>query len=241
MFLSMLLLIFLGVDSKVLAQNIPSQVSCPMCMGGTAMMPCIKCGGTGATMQYGFGGFPMRMMCNACHGAGRFCSYCGGQGTIRNPVAGYSVKPLLEGGIRCAQCYGTGYWICSMCLGMTPQVYNCSFCNSGVGVCPICAGSGTFFGTNSYGGNTGGSISGGGGMNSGRSSSHNSRSSSSNICLKMSATDNAHCNGTGVCSKCNGNRRYYDSTFGTRHLVDPCVTCNGSGKCPSCHGSGKRY
>lgn len=59
-------------------------------------------------------------------------------------------------------------------------------------------------------------------------------------CMKSHALDNAHCNGTGVCSTCNGKGRYYDTSFGNGHWVNPCVTCNGSGKCPSCKGTGYR-
>lgn len=69
----------------------------------------------------------------------------------------------------------------------------------------------------------------------------NNVSSNSNkvYCIKSSASDNYHCNGTGKCSRCNGNRRYYDNTFGNNHLVDPCGTCNGSGICPACNGRSK--
>ena len=76
------------------------------------------------------------------------------------------------------------------------------------------------------------------------SSSYDDSSSSSysskRQCLKMMASDNAHCNGSGVCSRCNGKGHYYDNTFGLNKLVDPCVTCGGSGKCPSCGGTGYR-
>lgn len=78
---------------------------------------------------------------------------------------------------------------------------------------------------------------------SGTSSSTTTTSSSSSsqkICKKVSATDNAHCNGSGVCSKCNGKGKYYDSSFGISRWVDPCTTCGGSGKCPSCHGTGHK-
>ena len=64
-----------------------------------------------------------------------------------------------------------------------------------------------------------------------------STGSSRKKCMKISASDNAHCNGTGVCSRCNGKGRYYDTSFGNaswRH----CSSCGGTGKCPSCNGSG---
>lgn len=65
-------------------------------------------------------------------------------------------------------------------------------------------------------------------------------SSSSRICKKLSATDNAHCNGNGKCSRCNGEGKYYDNTLGIPKWVDPCVYCKGSGKCPSCNGTGRK-
>lgn len=60
-------------------------------------------------------------------------------------------------------------------------------------------------------------------------------------CLKISATDDAHCNGMKVCSKCNGKKAYWDNSVGVRHYVDPCMICGGSGKCPSCGGTGVIY
>lgn len=79
------------------------------------------------------------------------------------------------------------------------------------------------------------STSGNASTNYGNSSSR----ASSRICRKSSASDNAHCNGNGVCSKCNGKGKYYDTSFGNSRWVDPCIVCNGSGKCPSCKGSGR--
>jgi len=52
-------------------------------------------------------------------------------------------------------------------------------------------------------------------------------------------SDYAHCNDTGVCRRCNGNKKYYTTAFGTGRWVDPCTTCGGSGKCPSCGGTGR--
>ena len=60
--------------------------------------------------------------------------------------------------------------------------------------------------------------------------------SSSRKCIKLSAIDDAHCNGNGVCSKCNGNKKYFENG----RLIDPCVVCGGSGICPSCHGKSER-
>lgn len=59
------------------------------------------------------------------------------------------------------------------------------------------------------------------------------------LCQKMSAGDNFHCGGNGVCSRCNGNKRYYDTPQGIAGWV-PCRTCGQTGKCPSCHGTGYR-
>ena len=63
-----------------------------------------------------------------------------------------------------------------------------------------------------------------------------SGTSSSRKCMKLTATDNAHCNGNGLCSKCNGNKKYFENG----RWVDPCVICGGLGVCPSCHGKGER-
>ncbi len=83
---------------------------------------------------------------------------------------------------------------------------------------------------------------GGTSYSSGSSSSGSTGSSSSysNRCRKISATDIAHCEGSGVCQGCNGKKRYWDNTLGNGHWVDPCVTCNGTGKCPSCNGTGHK-
>jgi|GEM_PF-1476881 len=62
--------------------------------------------------------------------------------------------------------------------------------------------------------------------------------SSPRKCMKLNVSDFAHCNGSGICSKCNGKGRYYDNTFGTGHWISPCTICGGNGKCPSCKGSG---
>lgn len=59
------------------------------------------------------------------------------------------------------------------------------------------------------------------------------------LCQKMSASDNYHCGGNGVCSRCNGNKRYYDMSQGIAGWV-ACSTCGQTGKCPSCHGTGYR-
>ena len=60
--------------------------------------------------------------------------------------------------------------------------------------------------------------------------------SSPRKCMKLTATDNAHCNGSGICSKCDGNKKYFENG----RWVVPCVVCGGSGVCPSCHGKGER-
>lgn len=72
-------------------------------------------------------------------------------------------------------------------------------------------------------------------------STSNTSTSTVKTCLKLSATDDTHCNGMKVCSKCNGKKAYWDNSFGYRHYVDPCMICGGSGKCPSCGGTGVKY
>lgn len=79
-----------------------------------------------------------------------------------------------------------------------------------------------------------------GGTSSGSYGTNSSSGSSSRTCLRLSVSDYAHCNGTGVCVKCNGKKKYYDTSFGNSHWVDPCVVCSGTGKCPGCHGTGRR-
>lgn len=71
-------------------------------------------------------------------------------------------------------------------------------------------------------------------------SNTSSNSSSIKRCKKIGSNDVAHCNGTGICQQCNGNKKYYDTTLGLARWVDPCVICRGSGKCPSCNGKGSR-
>lgn len=84
---------------------------------------------------------------------------------------------------------------------------------------------------------TGGSSSSYGGSSS---SGVPALSSSSRTCRKTSVSDIAHCNGTGICQRCNGNKRYFDTSFGNDRWVAPCTNCGGTGKCPSCGGKGTR-
>ena len=77
--------------------------------------------------------------------------------------------------------------------------------------------------------------------NSSSSSSYSSSSSSSERrCVRSSASDYAHCGGSGICQKCNGKKKYYDTSYGNARWVDPCVVCKGTGKCPGCNGTGVR-
>lgn len=64
------------------------------------------------------------------------------------------------------------------------------------------------------------------------SSSSASRSSGGYKCKKLSATDKAHCNDTGMCQNCNGNKVTQDVLGNTIE----CKVCYGKGVCPSCHG-----
>ena len=66
---------------------------------------------------------------------------------------------------------------------------------------------------------------------SGNSSSA-SASSGGYKCKKLSATDKAHCNDTGLCQNCNGNKVTHDMLGNTIE----CKVCYGKGVCPSCNG-----
>lgn len=64
------------------------------------------------------------------------------------------------------------------------------------------------------------------------SSSSTAISSGGYKCKKLSATDKAHCNDTGVCQNCNGRKVTLDMLGNTVE----CTVCYGNGICPSCHG-----
>ncbi len=64
------------------------------------------------------------------------------------------------------------------------------------------------------------------------SSASSSRSTGGYKCKKLSATDKAHCNDTGVCQNCNGNK-FTQDVLGNKI---ECKVCYGKGVCPSCHG-----
>lgn len=239
-----LLLLVIIVASIFVQAQIPSSVNCPMCQGGAIRMPCKSCHGTRTIIVRGFNGYPMQRTCYTCGGSGfGRCNYCGGSGSIRNPIAGYPVKDVLVGGIRCIQCYGTGKWICPLCLGITPKVYSCSYCNAGVSSCSICGGSGTFFGTNNYGG---GYSSGNSNYNSERRNNTNTTTREKKDCPSCYGgkctyvhsygvvSSKLYCNGTGQCGWCDGRGYIY---VGTR--TQTCSACGGNKKCKTCHGSGK--
>lgn len=76
--------------------------------------------------------------------------------------------------------------------------------------------------------------------NSSSNGSSGNSSATSRTCKKLSVSDLAHCGGSGVCQRCNGQKRYWDNSFGNGHWVDPCIICGGTGKCPSCNGTGHR-
>lgn len=59
-----------------------------------------------------------------------------------------------------------------------------------------------------------------------------SASSDGYKCKKLSATDKAHCNDTGVCQNCNGSKVTLDMLGNTIE----CKVCYGKGVCPSCQG-----
>ena len=64
------------------------------------------------------------------------------------------------------------------------------------------------------------------------SSSNTAKRSVGYKCKKLSATDKAHCNDTGVCQNCNGNKVTLDMLGNTVE----CKVCYGKGVCPSCNG-----
>ena len=64
------------------------------------------------------------------------------------------------------------------------------------------------------------------------SSSSVSRNTGGYKCKKLSATDKAHCNDTGVCQNCNGRKVTLDMLGNTVE----CKVCYGKGICPSCQG-----
>ncbi len=64
------------------------------------------------------------------------------------------------------------------------------------------------------------------------SSSSTSGNSGGYKCKKLSATDKAHCNDTGVCQNCNGRKVTLDMLGNTVE----CKVCYGKGICPSCQG-----
>ena len=70
------------------------------------------------------------------------------------------------------------------------------------------------------------------GLRTNGSSSSTSRSSGGYKCKKLSATDKAHCNDTGVCQNCNGRKVTLDMLGNTVE----CKVCYGKGICPSCQG-----
>lgn len=63
-------------------------------------------------------------------------------------------------------------------------------------------------------------------------SSSTSSTSGGYKCKKLSATDKAHCNDTGVCQNCNGSKVTLDMLGNTIE----CKVCYGKGVCPSCQG-----
>ncbi len=83
--------------------------------------------------------------------------------------------------------------------------------------------------------NTGSSTSGSGSYRSSTTTTTTRRK-----CMKLSASDHAHCNGTGTCSRCNGQGRYYETSYGNSRWVTPCNYCGGNGKCRACNGTGYR-
>ena len=59
-------------------------------------------------------------------------------------------------------------------------------------------------------------------------------------CRKLHSLDMAHCGGSGICARCNGNKRYFNDSAYVNRWVD-CINCGKTGKCPSCGGNGYRH
>lgn len=57
-------------------------------------------------------------------------------------------------------------------------------------------------------------------------------------CRKTSPADVAHCDGSGVCAACGGNKRNYVMSQDGGRFVD-CRNCGGTGKCPGCKGTAR--
>ena len=57
-------------------------------------------------------------------------------------------------------------------------------------------------------------------------------------CSKTSPADVAHCDGSGVCAACGGNKRNYVMSQDGGRFVD-CRNCGGTGKCPGCKGAAR--
>lgn len=63
--------------------------------------------------------------------------------------------------------------------------------------------------------------------------------SSTSYCTKLYPSDNAHCNGSGICALCNGKGWYRGSMYGDDNIYE-CFACGKTGKCPSCGGTGRK-
>lgn len=63
--------------------------------------------------------------------------------------------------------------------------------------------------------------------------------SSTSYCTKLYPSDNAHCNGSGICAQCNGKGWYRGSMYGDDNIYE-CFACGKTGKCPSCGGTGRK-
>lgn len=67
----------------------------------------------------------------------------------------------------------------------------------------------------------------------------NNGNTSSSYCTKLYPSDNAHCNGSGICARCNGEGWYYGTMYGVNRIFE-CPVCGKTGKCPSCGGTGRK-
>jgi len=173
--------------------------------GGSGSVPCQNCSGTGIIVCYGCDGTGFEWSV-----PGTVCSDCGGTGKI-----------------ACVPCDSAGHFICSDCGGTGGSPVACDSCEGtgiygciecyGLGVCPICGGSGYS------------KIAGGNKWS----------------CYRCGTGEKNDPPGTGVCPTCGGIGGVACPFCGGTG-VDPttgCPTCGGTGSiiCADCGGAGYNH
>lgn len=64
----------------------------------------------------------------------------------------------------------------------------------------------------------------------------NTNTKGNNKCIRLGIYDYAHCGGTGICSRCDGKKKYFSNAYGISRWYE-CLVCHKTGVCPSCHGN----